>query len=61
MFLFDLYTSFRVNLVRLFISILFRKKSKPFLLKFLELKSGMISDEEFQNWVVTDGMGYNDI
>lgn len=54
----ELWEITRVNLVRLFISILFKKKSKPILYKYLELKSGMISSEEFQNWVVTDGMGY---
>lgn len=58
MFLFNILETIKVNLVRLFISLLFNKKSKPFLYKYLELKSGMISTEEFQNWVLSDGMGY---
>lgn len=54
----NFFENIKVNLVRIFISLLFSKKSKPFLYKYLELKSGMISQEEFQNWVLTDGMGY---
>ena len=56
--LFDILTTLKADLVRLFISLLFSRKSKPFLYKYLELKIGMISPEEFRNWVVTDGMGY---
>ena len=52
--LINLFELSKVNLVRLMLAILFRKKSKPFVLKYLEMKLNIITLDEFQGWVILD-------
>ena len=52
----DFFELIKITLVSIFIAILFRKKNRPFVYKYLELKQGMITDEEFEAWAFSDAM-----
>ena len=46
--------NFRVFLVKVLIIILFWKKNRHFLMKYLCLSLGVITNDDFQEWISED-------
>lgn len=47
----------RMSILRFVMFILFRKKTRPIVLKYLELKINMITEPEFEGWILSDAQG----
>lgn len=47
----------RISIVRFTLHILFLNKTKPIVLKHLEMKINMITPAEFEGWVLADAQG----
>ena len=47
----------RISIIRFTIHLLFLNKTKPIVLKHLEVKLNMISPNEFEAWVLADAQG----
>ena len=55
--LINLFELTKINIVRFVILILFRKKTRPIVLKYLEMKINMITPSEFEGWILSDAQG----
>lgn len=53
----DKWELIRINIIRLVILILFRKKSRPIVHKYLEMKDNIITPTEFEGWILSDAQG----
>ena len=53
----NLFELMRINTVRFVLFILFPKKTRPIVLKYLEMKLNMITPQEFECWIVEDAQG----
>lgn len=47
----------RMSILRVVMFLLFRKKTRPIVLKYLELKINMITLSEFEGWIIATAQG----
>ena len=47
----------RMSVLRFVMFLLFRKKTRPIVLKYLEMKINMITPSEFEGWIIADAQG----
>jgi hypothetical protein len=53
----NLFELTRMSILRLVMFLLFRKKTRPIVLKYLELKINMITESELESWILSDATG----